>query len=111
MELLGCSKCGLCYSTDRSISSRKSRPRGISSPPSATTSQSNLTFKQKKGKSLGLPRCKNLRYFFVSLELTKLSLLFDGLLALLFSLLYVICEFNRFLELNLLYSPRVAVQA
>ena len=45
----------------------------------------------------GLPRCKNLWYFFfVSLARTGVWLLFNGLLALLFSLFYVVCEFDRF---------------
>ena len=48
---------------------------------------------------LGLLRCKNLWYlFFVSLALSGVWLLFNGLLALLFSLFYVIREFDRFLH-------------
>ena len=51
------------------------------------------------GVSLGLHRCKNLRYFFfVSLARAGVRLLFNGLLALLFSLFYVIREFERFLH-------------
>ena len=47
----------------------------------------------------GLPRCKNLWcFFFVSLARAGVWLLFNGLLAPLFSLFYVICEFDRFLH-------------
>ena len=48
---------------------------------------------------LGLPRCKNLWYIlFVSLARAGFWLLFNGFLALLFSLFYVIREFDRFLH-------------
>ena len=47
----------------------------------------------------GLPRCKNLwHFFFVFLARAGVWLLFNGLLALLFSLFYVICEFDKFLH-------------
>ena len=47
----------------------------------------------------GLPRYKNLWYFvFVSLARAGVCLLFNGLLALLLSLFYVIREFDRFLH-------------
>lgn len=47
---------------------------------------------------LGLLWCKNVCYFFflVSLARALVWLLFHGLLALSFSLFYVICEFDRF---------------
>ena len=46
-----------------------------------------------------LPQCKNLWYFFfVSLARAGVWLLFNGLLALLFSFFHVICEFDRFLH-------------
>ena len=48
---------------------------------------------------LGLPRCKNLwHFFFVLLARSGVWLLFNGLLALLFSLFYVIREFDKFLH-------------
>ena len=47
----------------------------------------------------GLPRCKNLsHFFFVLLACVGVWLLFNGLLALLFSLFYVICKFDKFLH-------------
>ena len=47
----------------------------------------------------GLPRCKNLgHFFFVLLARVGVWLLFNGLLALLFSLFYVIREFDKFLH-------------
>ena len=46
-----------------------------------------------------LPRCKNLwHFFFVFLARAGVWLLFNGLLALLFSLFYVIREFDKFLH-------------
>ena len=49
--------------------------------------------------SLGLPRCKNLwHFFFVLLARSGVWLLFNGLWALLFSLFYVIREFDKFLH-------------
>ena len=48
---------------------------------------------------LGLPRCKNLlHFFFVFLARAGVWVLFNGLLALLFSLFYVIREFDKFLH-------------
>ena len=47
----------------------------------------------------GLPRCKNLwHFFFVLLAHSGVWLLFNGLWALLFSLFYVIREFDKFLH-------------
>ena len=47
----------------------------------------------------GLPRCKNLWHlFFVFLARAGVWLLFNGLIALLFSLFYVIREFDKFLH-------------
>ena len=47
----------------------------------------------------GLPRCKYLcHFFFVLLACVGVWLLFNSLLALLFSLFYVICEFDKFLH-------------
>lgn len=56
----------------------------------------------RQQKSLGSPRCNYLWYFiFVFLVRAGGWLLFNGLLALLFSLSYVIVEFNRFLHRRL----------
>ena len=50
-------------------------------------------------ESSGLPRCKNMWYFFfVFLARSRVWLLFNGLLALLFSLFNVIREFGKFLH-------------
>ena len=47
----------------------------------------------------GLPRCKNLwHFFFVLLARSGVWLLFNGLWTLLFSLFYVIREFDKFLH-------------
>ena len=48
---------------------------------------------------VGLPRCKNLwHFFFVFLARAGVWLLFNGLSALLFSLFYLIREFDMFLH-------------
>ena len=50
-------------------------------------------------QTVGLPRCKNLwHFFFVFLARAGVWVLFNGLLALLFSLFYVIREFDKFLH-------------